>query len=139
MRILRFIIASLFVMNTESSFSQCVPRDSLWNKVSSIRYSRPNKIDKLKELLKCKAKIKNCPGNTDSTYTQLLLFIGVEYYKRADYIRAVDYTRQAVDIIEAHISEPPTDKFHLPRFYYFLSIYYDSLKLIAQKNDAIDS
>src|SRR6266487_2266658 len=133
------ILACFFVLNCETSFGQCITRDSLWNKVNFIRYAPRNRIDKLKEYFKCQAQVKNCPGNTDSVYTLLLNSIGVEYYRRADFIRAVEYTKQALDIVRTNISEPRTDKVQLPKFYYYLSIYYDSLHLVAQKNEAIDS
>ena len=139
MRVLVFSLACLFVMNCETSFSQCITRDSLWKKVNSIRYAPRNTIDKLKEFLKCKEQVENCPGNTDSIYTLLLGNIGVEYYKRADFVRATKYTWQALDIVKANISGTTTDKMQLPKFYYYLSVYYDSLHLVAQKNDAIDS
>jgi len=139
MRVLVVSLACLLVANPESSFTQCITRDSLWKKVNSVRYSPPNKIDKLKEFLKCKEEVKNCPGNTDSVYTLLLNSIGLEYYRRGDYMRAVEYTRQAVNIVKANISSAAAGRFHLGRFYYFLSVYYDSLQLIAQRNEAIDS
>lgn len=104
-----------------------------------IRYARRNGIDKLKEFFKCKELVENCPGNTDSVYTLLLKSIGLEYYRRADLVRAIEYTRQALDIVKENISGATTDKMQLPKCYYYLSVYYDSLHLVAQKNDAIDS
>ena len=97
------------------------------------------KIDKLKEFFKCEEDVKNCPENRDSVYTLLLNGIGVEYFKRGDYRKAIEYTKKALDIVKANISEPATDKVQLPKFYYYLSFSYDSLRLVAQKNDAIDS
>jgi CHAT domain-containing protein len=107
--------------------------------VNFVRHIPRNKIDKLKELLKCQEQVENCPDNTDSVYTVLLSRIGIEYYMRADFVKAIEYTRQALDIVRTNIAEPTTDKVQLPELYYYLSIYYDSLNLIAQKNDAIDS
>ena len=139
MRVLVFSLACLFVMNCETSFSQCITRDSLWKKVRFIHYGSRGMIDKLNEFLKCKEEVENCPGNTDSVYTLLLGDIGVQYYKRKDFVAAIEYTWQALDIVKANISRTATDKMQLPKFYYYLSVYYDSLHLVAQKNDAIDS
>ena len=138
MRVLIFSLAFLFVVD-DVSFGQCITRDSLWSRVNVVRNTPRNKIDRLKELFKCKEQVKDCPGNSDSVYTRLLINIGVEYYMRADFVKAIEYTRQALDIVKANIAEATTDKVQLPKAYYFLSVYYDSLDLITQKNDAIDS
>src|SRR4030095_10871295 len=139
MRVLLFSLVCLFVMNCEPSFSQCITRDSLWKKANAIRSAPLNTIDKLNEFLNCKEQVENCPGNTDSVYTLLLCYIGVQWYKRADFVRAIEYTSQAVDIVKANMSMTTTDKMQLPMLYYYLSVYYDSLHLVAQKNNAIDS
>ena len=140
---MREIVLSLvcfLLMNFQVSFGQCISRDSLWKRVQFIRYApRDNKIDKLKEFFKCEEDVKNCPENRDSVYTLLLNSIGVEYFKRGDYRKAIEYTKKALDIVKANISEPATDKVQLPKFYYYLSFSYDSLHLVAQKNAAIDS
>ena len=138
MRVLIFSLAFLFVVD-DVSFGQCITRDSLRDRVNFIRYAPRDKMDKLKELFKCQEQVKNCPENGDSVYTLLLKSIGLEYYRRKDYIKAVEYTRQALDVVKKNISEPTTQKIQLPKFYYYLSVYYDSLRLIARKNDAIDS
>jgi len=83
--------------------------------------------------------MKNCPQHIDSVYTFLLLSIGITYYRLADYIHAIQYTRQAVDIIHANAYNPSINKTYLTKYYYYLSIYYDSLKLVSKKSEAIDS
>ena len=82
-----------------------------------VRNTPRNKIDRLKELFKCKEQVKDCPGNSDSVYTRLLINIGVEYYMRADFVKAIEYTRQALDIVKANIAEATTDKVQLPKAY----------------------
>jgi len=138
MRVLIFSLACLFVVD-DVSFGQCITRDSLWKRVNFIRYAPRDKMDKIKEFFKCKEDVKDCLENRDSVYTLLLNSIGVEYFRRGDYRKAIEYTRQAIDIVKANISEPATDKVQLPKFYYYLSFSYDSLRLVAQKNAAIDS
>jgi tetratricopeptide (TPR) repeat protein len=96
-------------------------------------------MDKLKAMLDCRELVKNCPRNTDSLYTTLLLGIGAQYYRRADYIKAIHYTKQAIAIVRANIDDPATDKISLGKYYHHLSVYYDSLKLLPQRNEAVDS
>jgi tetratricopeptide (TPR) repeat protein len=119
--------------------SQCLSRDSLQARINLIRNSLPGKMDKLKAMLECKEQVKDCPKNIDSVYTILLLAIGAQYYHRADYTKAIDYTKQAIAIVRANIHDPASDRIRLPRYYYNLAVYYDSLKLLPQKNDAVDS
>jgi len=133
-------LVCFLLMNFQVSVGQCITRDSLWKRVNFIRYApRDNKIDKLKEFFKCEEDVKNCPENRDSVYTLLLNSIGVEYFRRGDYVKAIEYTKKALDIVKTNISEAATDKVQLPKFYYYLSFSYDSLHLVAQKNAAIDS
>src|SRR5215475_12455543 len=91
-------------------FSQCPPRDSLHARINLIRNTSSDKMDKLKVMLESKELVKNCPKNTDSLYTTLLLYIGAQYYHRGDYIKAIEYTKQAIAIVRANIDDPATDK-----------------------------
>jgi tetratricopeptide (TPR) repeat protein len=120
-------------------FSQCLPRDSLQARINLIRNTPSDKMDRLKAMLECKELVKNCPKNTDSLYTTLLLYIGAQYYHRGDYIRAIEYTKRAIAIVRANMDDPATDKISLAKYYHHLSIYYDSLQLFPQKNEAVDS
>jgi CHAT domain-containing protein/tetratricopeptide (TPR) repeat protein len=83
--------------------------------------------------------MRECPPNMDSVYTFLLLSIGVTYYRLADFVNAIQFTRQALKIIQANADHPAINRTFLNRYYYYLSIYYDSLKMPSQKNEAIDS
>jgi len=132
-------LALLNVICQGTLFSQCLSRDSLQARINLIRNSTSNKMDKLKAMLECREEVKNCPKNTDSLYTILLLGIGAQYYRRADYIKAIDYTKQAIAIVRANINDPATDKINLAKYYHHLAVYYDSLELVPQRNDAIDS
>ena len=106
----------------------------------SIRQSdSEDKTGQLKTLLQYDEEIKNCPRPVDSVTTFLLLSIGVTYYRIADYNNAIQYTRRALNIIHAHAENPAINKTGLARYYYYLSIYYDSLKLVTQQSEAIDS
>src|SRR5205809_6495321 len=107
MRTLAFL-AFLIVIRPGALFSQCLPRDSLQARINLIRNSTSNKMDKLKAMLECKEQVKNCPKNSDSLYTTLLLGIGAEYYLRADYVKAIDYTKQAVALVRANLHDATT-------------------------------
>ena len=140
MRAFSFILFCLFIAHAQPVSGQCPDRDSMWKRIVSIRKSSSaDKTGGLKSLLQYDREIKNCPYAVDSVYTFLLLSIGVTYYKLADYNNAIRYTRRALNIIHANADNPAINKTYLTRYYYYLSIYYDSLKLVTLKNEAIDS
>jgi CHAT domain-containing protein/tetratricopeptide (TPR) repeat protein len=136
------IITAVFltILYTESLSGQCPAGDSLWKRISSIRTSPSlSKSEQLNQLLRLDQQIKNCPPQIDSAHTFLQLSIGVICFKEADYVHAIQYTTQALKIIEKNRDNPAINKTDLIRYYYYLSIYYDSLKLLSKKNEAIDS
>ncbi len=140
MRGLSFILLYLIFISAESLSGQCPNRDSVLKRIellhnsTSISYS-----NQLKELLGYESRMKDCPVYIDSFYTFLLLNIGVTYYRLSDYVHAIQYTRQSLDIIQANARNPSMNKTILNKYYYYLSIYYDSLKMPSRKNEAIDS
>src|SRR5664279_1402048 len=134
------ILLCAILFNSEYLMGQCPERDTLWNRIISIRSSKTkNYADKLKSLLIYDQQIKACPQHIDSVYTYLLLSIGVLCYRTADYNQAVFYTNQALQIIQANASSPSISTKVLAQYYFYLSIYYDSLKMSSKKNEAIDS
>ncbi len=138
---MRFFLLILFSSIIYSSlFGQCPGRDTLLKRIINLRNSSTiNKSEQLEGLLQYDKRVKKCLGTNDSVYTFLLLSIGVSYYKLADYVHAIRYTKQAINIIHANAFNPAIIKGNLIKYYYYLSIYYDSLKLVSQKNEAIDS
>jgi len=140
MRVFIMILVCAILFNSEYLMGQCPERDTLWNRIISIRSSKTkNYADKLKSLLIYDQQIKACPQHIDSVYTYLLLSIGVLCYRTADYNQAVFYTNQALQIIQANASSPSISTKVLAQYYFYLSIYYDSLKMSSKKNEAIDS
>ncbi len=136
---LRILICLCFLL-AEYVSGQCPDRDSVWNRTLSIRNSTStNYKDKLKELLLYEDQIRRCPNPVDSVYTFLLLSIGVLYYRTADYNQAVQYTKQALEIIQSNADNPGIKKSYLIQYYFYLSIYYDSLNLASRQNEAVDS
>ncbi len=101
---------------------------------SSIPYA-----DQLKEYLRNDSLWKICSPGPDSISVSLLLNIGITYFFLADYVHAVRYTREALDLIQANADNPAINNKILGRYYYYLSIYYDSLKMPLERYTAIDS
>ena len=54
-------------------------------------------------------------------------------------MHAVRYTREALDLIQANADNPAINTKILAKYYYYLSIYYDSLKMPVERYTAIDS
>lgn len=95
--------------------------------------------EQLKELLGYESAIKKCAGQNDSTHAFLLQRIGAAYYKQSDYVHAVQFTRQAINLVVANGHNPSVNANHLIRYYYALSVFYDSLNRVADEMKAIDS
>ena len=134
------IIACFTLLGAESLSGQCPERDSLLKRISGIRKSFVlNNTEKLTQLIRLDLEIKNCPPGIDSVYTFLQQSIGIAYYRLADYTHAIQFTKHALNIIQKNRDNPALNKTELIKDYYYLSIYYDSLKLVSQKNEAIDS
>ena len=134
------VLFFLLIFHFESLSGQCPDRDSLWKNIKALRYSASGNYDeRLKKLLQDEKQVKACPYNIDSVYTFLLLSIGVLYYKTGEFHQAVQFTKEALQIIHANADNPGINKTYLPEYYFYLSIYYDSLKLPSKKNEAIDS
>jgi CHAT domain-containing protein len=140
MRTYLFILFCFIATNCKSLLGQCPDRDSVWKKIFSIQNLRPvNVNNQLGELLSYNKKMQDCSLTHDSVYTYLLMRIGVMYYKLADYYDAIQYTKRSIDIIHSNSGNSLINRKHLIKLYYYLSIYYDSLKLFTQKDVAADS
>ncbi len=72
-------------------------------------------------------------------YSYLQMRIGVKYFLLTDYLQAVRYITKAVKVVKDNPANPRISQRYLVKYYYYLSICYDSLKLATQKNEAIDS
>jgi CHAT domain-containing protein/tetratricopeptide (TPR) repeat protein len=140
MRGYSIILFCLVFITSKSLSGQCPNRDSVLKRIELLHNSTSiNYNDQLKELLGYESRMKNCPQYIDSVYTFLLLNIGVTYYKLSDFVHAIQYTRQALNIIQENTRDGSMNKTILNKYYYYLSIYYDSLKMPSRKNEAIDS
>ncbi len=138
-RLLLLVVTfSLIVHGTLSG--QCPDRDSLWKRMSELQHSTaPNSPTILQELLTYDKRLSNCPDKADSVYTSLLMKISVLNYLSSDFSKAIYYSKKALQVIKSNPTSPAIRKADIPKFYYYLNIFYDSLRMAAQKNEAIDS
>ncbi len=140
MRIFIFILFWSAIIDSNSLVGQCPTRDSLLKRLDFFKNSPSfNKKDRLNELLQYDIKTKDCSYINDSVYTFLLSGIGVTYYLLGDYIHAIQYTKKALNIIYANADNPAIDKRNLNKYYFYLTIFYDSLRQADLKNEAADS
>ena len=140
MRVFTLTLWVFIFILIKSASGQCPDRDSVLNKVVPVNYpTTVNYSEELQQLLEFEKKFGNCPSRVDSAYTYLLLRIGVMYYKLADYNQAVGYTLRALEMIQQNAGNPAINTSSLVKYYFYLSIYYDSLKMPVERHMAIDS
>ncbi len=118
---------------------QCPDQGVLWNRLTNLKSLKLTPRDQLTELLPIVEGMKKCPYRNDSTHVLLLRKIGEIYFQQQDYIKAVQYRRQAINIITANAGKPSTKLINLPGNYYWLSVAFDSLNNFNEKMRALDS
>ncbi|HKO81809.1 MAG TPA: tetratricopeptide repeat protein, partial [Chitinophagaceae bacterium] len=134
------ILISAVLLLTTSLSGQCPDKDFLIKRIRFVRDSSgfsPQK--KLAELLDYLGKMNSCPYRNDSTHVFLLRRIGDIYFEQADFLKAVQYRRQAIDIMSANADKPSVKIETLPANYYYLAVACDSLNNIAERMKALDS
>ena len=90
---------------------------------------------KLKELLTYETAIRSCTSRNDSTNVLLLQRIGMTYFGLSDYLKAVHYLKQSIQIAN---TKNPNRKYNIWNYFY-LSAAYDSLHNGIEKMKAVDS
>src|SRR5258706_3580792 len=136
-----FLLAGCFVFATESLHGQCSSdRNGAWQHILGIidspKFSNKEKLELLKTDL---AAMDNCPYKNDSTHAFLLQIIAEVYFTESDFLNAVKYYRQSIDMISAQAGQPTMNPQKLVLNYYWLSNAYDSLNNIPEKMKAVDS
>ncbi len=122
------------------SFAQCPSSDSLHRQITRIWNSESlTEKEKLQQLLPISERIKECPYLFDSTHALLLRRIGVLYSHLNDYSRAVEYTKQAIDIIRRNSHKASINVADLSNCYYNLHLYFEATRQEVLKREAIDS
>jgi len=138
---MRFLICTFFLSAVTITLpGQCPDRDSLWKRILILQEAAPpNHANQLKELLGYEKKMSACSNKADSVYTALLMRISALYYLLADFADAIHYSKKTLQTIALNTSNPAIRKKDIVKSYYYLTIFYDSLKMIQQKNEAADS
>jgi len=125
---------------TMFSFAQCPDSDSLWKKYFIIyNGSNLSNAEKLQALSDEEIKIKNCHKDADSAQALLLRMISILYFNQADYLNSLQRCRQSINMITGNAGRPSVNPKHLISNYYWLSVFYDSLNNIPEKQKALDS
>ena len=133
------IIATLVIFNGYLS-AQCPDRDSLWNRLKVIRGDPPRRAgENLKELYTYLDQINSCAYKKDSTHAFLIRMIGAKHATQKDFVNAIHYYKQSVEIIRNQGNNPAINPRHLLGNYYWLSVFYDSLGNVSDFRKALDS
>ncbi|HZK65306.1 MAG TPA: CHAT domain-containing protein [Puia sp.] len=119
---------------------QCPGRDYLWNRIVYLRDSSgiPAGVQ-LGELMLYGREMQDCPYRNDSTHALLLSRIGWLFSLQKDFARAIEFTLNAIDIIQRHTRKPEINESHLIKYYNNLEILYDSTGQEKLKTAAMDS
>jgi len=107
-------------------------------RILQLKYSSVPSGQQLNELLPISLQLEKCPQQNDSVRILLLQRIGALYYFESKFSQAISYTESAINLLQDK-STSYADPAFLVKVYDFLQIYYDSLKLINMKMNAIDS
>ena len=119
--------------------AQCPDNNALWKRLKNLKASTLPSKELLSGLLSTQDSMINCADRNDSTYIYLLRKIADLYFEQADYIKAVQYRRKAIEITTANTGKSSVKLNDLPGIYYWLSIAYDSLNNFSGKMNALDS
>ncbi|HYE53972.1 MAG TPA: CHAT domain-containing tetratricopeptide repeat protein [Chitinophagaceae bacterium] len=118
--------------------AQCPDNKLLRKRLTELQTASASIDDQLKELLRYDSLANFC-GRRDSTHEFLKRFIGIKYYFRSDFNKALEYYRQANRIIEENANQPYINPQQLVSNYYWMSIFYDSLHNVPERISAMDT
>ena len=134
------ILIGLGFLYSISLPAQCPDQEVLWQRIIYLKnISKPPAKEQLAELLPKLDSMNNCANRQDSVHGLLFRRIGTLYFEQTDYVKALQYYRQFVGVIEANIGKPSVNPKELVRGYYWLSVIYDSLNMITEKWNALDN
>jgi CHAT domain-containing protein len=119
---------------------QCPEREFLYSRIAYLRDSSTISFqEQLNELLNYNKLFDRCNYRSDSIHVMLLHRIGLMYYKLKDFHQAVDYSKRSIQVIRGNDGKPFIEKQYLIKLYNNLRVYYDSLQLENEMNEATDS
>jgi CHAT domain-containing protein len=120
--------------------AQCPDKTILQKRLIYLLYNpKLSPKEELPELLQYQDKMKDCPYRNDSTHVLLLRKIARVYSYLGDYLKAVEYEQEAIQIVRLNLDKPNINPGDMVTIYYFLSIFYDSLNYSGEKRAALDS
>jgi len=120
--------------------AQCPDRAFLYHRIVWLRDSSTlSTDDQLRELSSYLKRVNGCPYQNDSTHAMLIARIGWLHSEQKDFLDAIDFTNQAVDMIHHRLSRPNINESHLIKYYYNLSVFYDSTAQEKRMIEARDS
>jgi tetratricopeptide (TPR) repeat protein len=119
---------------------QCPDRKFLLKRINYLRDStKVSTHDQLAILLPYVDSVNKCHYKNDSIHAQLFRRIGALYYEQTDYIKALEYYQEYVHIAAENADKPSMNIRNLPGGYYWLSVIYDSLRMLNEKWKALDN
>lgn len=120
--------------------AQCDSKDVLFKRIATFQHSGSQDVKiKLPGLLKFDTITRDCGYTNDSSYVDLLTDISILYFYQSDFDLAIQYVNKALEIVSNNPDTPAVSKKRAIILYYYKTIYYDSLKIISKKNEAVDS
>jgi CHAT domain-containing protein len=95
--------------------------------------------DQLVQLLTISDSLKSSANVNDSLYAYLLGRIARKYFELGNYLSAVNYCQESIDIVIRNSKKPGVDVKQLVLSYYSLATYYQGLDNIKEQRRAFDS
>ncbi len=128
------------LVSTKHSVAQCVGKDSVWARIVSLRDNlKLSPTDKLKELKKIEDLIVSCGYSNDSVNSFLLQRIGMSYYRQSEYLKAIEYVNRSIKSVTEQSKRSGFNQKQNILNYFYLSVFYDSLKNVNHRMRAVDS
>ncbi|MEO7047310.1 MAG: hypothetical protein ABI091_18555, partial [Ferruginibacter sp.] len=133
-----FLIFTLLFFFKGSS-GQCTSDVVFKNKISII-YNSTAAIDRqLKNMLQLEIEMQTSQLQHDSSYMYLLQKIGILYFSQSNYKKAIEFTKQSIQIAIQCVQRYSHNTLSLVENYYNLQYYFEASGQMKSKYDAIDS
>lgn len=133
----------IFILCLQTAFvctrAQCPDRKAVRTRILYLADSlRPPPAVQLKELTSLANDMRKCTFAYDSVYAFLLRRIGVLYYLLHDPKQAIAYTHSAIGVLSL-AGNQPAGQAAMANCHSNLSVYYEALGMIRERDDARDS
>ncbi len=132
-----FILISFVLFFNTAFRAQCPDRKFLLNYFRDSTKLPPGK--QLAKLLPYLDSMNACPYRNDSVHASLLWSIGSQYYRENDFLKALKYYYQFINIIRTQAGKSSIDQRNLIKGFWYLSKTYESLNMVTEKIKAVDS